>query len=148
MEEIITNITIESGFVCMMDILGFSQFIKNNDHEHVKKFYNLLLGNNVDLSASHGKLIQELDPNGDTKLSADLENAKLNSIVFSDSVVFWTDTISNSDFSNICWCAKSLLKASLLTGLPMRGAITIGSLTVQHRMFEGKMKNFQSMLEI
>ncbi len=79
---------------------------------------------------SNGRYILSHD-GGKECLRPDIQQATVNALLDKgdkDSILIWTDDNSVESFANIVKAARSLLALSLVSGIPLRGAISIGPL--------------------
>jgi hypothetical protein len=106
-------------FIAFLDILGFKELIENNSHEKVVESYKEIF--KLNYFRSFGIFLE--NP------ALDKDDAKLNSIIISDSILVWTDEANNNSFLKLIMVVKALLYSSLEAGLPLRGAIDIGELS-------------------
>jgi hypothetical protein len=118
-----------STFVAFLDILGFGEVVEHNSHAVLERLYENLLIRNTEWSLSEGKFVF-VEQNGQTFAVADIRHIKVNSLVVSDSIAFWTEKDSMKGFVDIVSAVRNLLVTSLFCGLPLRGAITVGPLTM------------------
>jgi hypothetical protein len=113
-------------YVAFLDILGFKRILSAHSHEHLKSVYEEFCGY-MKHGLSNGKYI--LSDVGENKwLSPDIQKATVNSLLESDSVLIWTDDNSAESFCDIVKATQSILAFSMNGGIPLRGAISIGSL--------------------
>jgi len=118
------KIEYESTYIAFLDILGFRYLVRNNFHKELCSIYDGLLRFAVDSCVCHGKV--KIDK-GNAVLSSD--KVSLNSLVISDSILFWTDNDNNDSLEELIWVVRMFMDTSFRTGIPTRGAISIGSLS-------------------
>ncbi|HCG9584327.1 TPA: hypothetical protein ACF3XD_004549 [Vibrio parahaemolyticus] len=114
-------------YIAFFDILGFKDLVFNNDHEalegiyeHFSKAAHLSLAN---FQAQEGQI-------ADNSISdVDMSKATVNSLIVSDSVIFWTDSDSPNDFIEIIHASQLMLAISFKIGVPVRGGISFGDFT-------------------
>jgi hypothetical protein len=116
-------------FLAFLDVLGFKDFVKNNDHGKVARVYDNLFSPNAELAASRGKFKVVSHPDGGQRAIADLGQAVVSSMVISDSIILWTKDGSMRSFIDIVAVTRSLLVLSIYAGLPLRGGIAMGALS-------------------
>jgi hypothetical protein len=81
---------------------------------------------------------------GETEcLRPDIRQATVNSLLVSDSILIWTDDNSAESFENIVKAVRNLLAFSIMDGIPLRGAISIGSFTSIVNQWPSQTYNFQ-----
>ena len=131
--HIINNI--DSCYIAFFDILGFKDLVNNNSHDYLKKLYF----NDFDFSISASL--------NDVKASiiGPIERA-INSMTISDSIIFWTNNDSLESFYVIFTVASTLMITSLSMGLPLRGAITNGKLSMSHGFYDYNQSSIKSSL--
>lgn len=118
-------------YVAFLDILGFRKFVENNDHDTIVKKYENAFVTSVQQAVSLGRY-KIIEKDGQKTAVAALENAKVYSLLVSDSAVLWTDNVSPQSFVDIIVTVRQLVLGCFYTGFPVRGAITVGSVTDQY----------------
>jgi hypothetical protein len=133
------NVT-DKSFVCVLDILGFKNLTSSNSIRQQIDLYKLLgaLGTNAQLQSVKG--VDSADAM--EKLNYQVHKSKLNYVMISDSILFWTNDVSDVSFSEMLSVIKSVLGSSFGNGLPLRGALTVGSVIVLRNLFN--IKNINS----
>ncbi|MFH1882372.1 MAG: hypothetical protein ABIL62_06660 [Planctomycetota bacterium] len=127
------------SYVGFLDILGFKDVVSNADHENLLKIYaGLSLYSRMSVSGASPKVIDE-----HTIRLGDLESAEVNTLVISDSIICWTKDDSRKSFYHIIKTARDLLWAGIQIGLPMRGALSTGTISVMHETYKSSMDNSQ-----
>jgi tetratricopeptide (TPR) repeat protein len=126
---------IDSCYIAFFDILGFGDLVKNNSHEYLKKLYF----NDFDFSISASLSDVKASINGP------IERA-INSMTISDSIIFWTNNDSLESFYVLFTAASTLMITSLSMGLPLRGAITNGELSMSHGFYDYNQSSIKSSL--
>lgn len=111
-------------YLSLLDILGFSDFVKANSHDEITVIYDSLFQVIVQGCLCHGKV----DVHG-TAAKLRESAIQLNSLMISDSVLLWSDTDSKADFEEIVWVTRAIMDSSFRTGLPLRGTIANGALS-------------------
>jgi len=113
----------DNCFVGFFDILGFKDLVSNNTHKFLESLYIGLIDNylNVwkDLINKHTKF----DLNTD-------KDHQINVLMISDSLILWTNEISFISCSKFIGLANLLIHESIMIGIPIRGAISVGPLTI------------------
>jgi hypothetical protein len=109
------------SIVAFLDILGFKELVEKNDHKSLTGIYTTLVG--INLAGLSGNNIKK-DVSGGSKI--DTQKISVNARMISDSIVLWTEDNSISSFIQIITAVRTLLKNSLVIGLPFRGAISHG----------------------
>ena len=131
-------------YVAFLDILGFKLIASVHSHEHLKSVYRNF-SETILHSLSNGKYV--LSNDGETEsLSPDIRQATVNSLLVSDSILIWTDDNAAESFCDIVKAVQSMLAFSMIDGIPLRGAISIGALTSVLNQWPTKNHNFQHSL--
>lgn len=105
-----------TNYICFLDILGFKDFINNNDHNQVELIFSAL--NNILIDTANGK-------NSDDSGVYNIE-----SLFISDSIILWTRNTDFESFENLVVVTNWILGISMGLGLPMRGAMASGEISV------------------
>lgn len=120
-------------FIAFFDVLGFKEFIYNNDLSEVKRLFNHLLRESQ--TAISGEKYIQLN-NG--VIVPDLKNQKVNCLHISDSIVFWTNSNTEEDFIELVNVCYSFYWRSLQTTFPLRGCLTYGEIDFNPHTFDNK----------
>jgi hypothetical protein len=131
-------------YVAFLDILGFKRIASVNSHEHLKSVYRNF-SETIFHSLSNGKYVLWSDGKTES-LGPDIRRATVNSLLVSDSIVIWTDDNTAAAFCDIVRAVRSLLAFSMIDGIPLRGAISVGALTSVLNQWPTKNHNFQHSL--
>jgi hypothetical protein len=128
-------------YVAFLDILGFKRVASVHSHEHLKSVYQKF-SETIVHGLSNGKYV--LSKDGETEcIGPDVRQATVNSLLVSDSILIWTDDNSAESFGNIVKAVRSLLAFSMIDGIPLRGAISIGPLSSILNQWPTQTQNFQ-----
>ncbi|WP_371802642.1 hypothetical protein [Candidatus Lokiarchaeum ossiferum] len=140
------NYVFPTTFFAYLDLLGFSQFVLNlSSQEEFQKdpfrkqqtllyYYNVLepLVNGSIFAHKSISSPENVEPiknynNFKVKIS------ELNSMIVSDSIFLWTDDLSIEGFTKLLRVVKSIINTNMLWdfGFPLRGGISMGSITYQ-----------------
>jgi hypothetical protein len=112
-------------FVAFLDILGFSELVKNNSHDYlVKEFKKFLFINQYNLARGR---INNNAKDQDEIFNTDI--SRVNLISISDSIILYTNDDSIYDFIHIIDATSTLLNTSIQNGFPLRGGLTYGNLS-------------------
>lgn len=112
----------QKKYVAFLDILGFKDLVENNSHVDV---VNLFDNFRIYVQRSLAKNKSKFDQHG--RAVYDVSNSKINSIIISDSLIFWTNTDSPTDFLELIECIQSFLEFCHNTSkIFLRGAIVYG----------------------
>ncbi len=131
-------------YVAFLDILGFKRIASVHSHEHLKSVYQKF-SETIMHGLSNGKyVLSKVD--GIECLGPDIRQATVNSLLVSDSILIWTDDNSAESFGNIVNAVRSLLAFSMIDGIPLRGAISIGPISSVLNQLPTQAHNFQHSL--
>lgn len=109
-------------YVALLDILGFSEIVSKNSHQDIVDLFDRFIIY-VQMSIANYKSME--DQHGRTVF--DLRNSVINSTIISDSIIFWTNDESTSDFFELVEITHRFL--TFCHSLPfifLRGSITFG----------------------
>lgn len=115
-------------YVAFLDILGFKDLIEKNNHKYVANLYDMLINQTVTYAqVLNHSLVQALDE----VIPYKKLTSRTNTLIVSDSIILWSEGYSKLSFNffviNICMIASLFFEF----GLPLRGAISIGNLSVR-----------------
>ncbi len=141
-----TEFTSEGTFVAVLDILGFNEIVTNTKHSDLKEIYDKLFSDNVKFSLAVSqiqslKIKYEIDVRRQditmldimqNALKKDLKEPAIHCILVSDSIILWTKESEYHEFLDFVSCISYLIHHSFKNGLPLRGTITYGPLTVKY----------------
>ena len=110
-------------YVAFLDILGFKDLVERNTHEELENIYSQFF-NSV---KENGELFEAL-----SKILKGQKgfNTTVQSIIISDSIVLWTKDDDINNFNMLVLAVRLLIMKSFGIGIPLRGAITRGPLSV------------------
>lgn len=114
----------ENKFVAFFDILGFKNLVERNSHEKLVKIYQEVL---LDTVSEIKRLGLEIHKNDKTALKA-LESIK--QFIISDSIILIQNDCTHRGLFFITLQAKVLLQMAMEEGIPLRGAISVGPVTI------------------
>jgi len=126
---------IDSCYIAFFDILGFKDLVNNNSHEDLKKLYFKDFDFSISASLCDVK----------ASIIGPIERA-INSFTISDSIIFWTNNDSLESFFVLFTAASTLMISSLVMGLPLRGSITAGELSMTHGFYDYNKSSIKSSL--
>jgi hypothetical protein len=109
--------TTSKRFVCFLDIMGFKDMVMRNSH---KEIYDLL----TKLSKHRNSLENA------KKLPEQYDSDSLKTVSFSDSIVVFTKDDRPECFEIMTLAVSWLFAQSLRDGIPMKGAIAFGEISV------------------
>ncbi len=112
-------------YIAYFDILGFKEFIENNDKEYIiEKFSDIFIDSQ--LAVSDEKIIED-----DLGIAPDLSNAEVNCLHVSDSIIFWTKDGSEESFKQIVDVCHTFYWRCMQRTFPIRGCLVLGSIEYQ-----------------
>ncbi len=111
-------------FVLFFDILGFKDLVSRSSHEEVLKKLKKLKGRASKLE------IAKLKKTAQEKYNIDIRQYQTKSVTFSDSIIFFSEGDTTSDFLKILIDSQYMLNEALSIGLALKGAISYGRITV------------------
>jgi hypothetical protein len=127
----------DKTYVALLDILGFKELANSNDHETLKDIYV-----NFDSVLRRALvLFQEKNSNGETIL--DFTEVKVNSLIISDSIILWTEDLKYNSFFNLLLTVRAILSEGMRCGIPLRGALVVGPLSVMEERLESNLDNLK-----
>src|SRR5262249_7005290 len=108
-------------YFAFLDILGFSTLVTKNAHTALVALYKDIFTNTITkINEDFGGLRKRrAEREGD-----DYTDSNLRIINISDSILIWTSHSQESALFEIVFAVSTLLGASLIRGLPLRGCIT------------------------
>lgn len=116
-------------YVAFLDVLGFKELVEGSTHDHLHRLYSNAFVSNAAMSVSNGafKVVE-----GETGQIAipDFAKAKVSCLVVSDSVLLYSSDDSMTSFIDICAAVGKLMVSGFFTGLPMRGGISLGPISI------------------
>lgn len=115
-------------FIAFIDILGFKELIEKKSHAELIEIYNRGFALSNQISSSKNNYV-EYEINGEFKSVPDISKSEINSFLFSDSIVYWTNNTTKHCFEQLLIVLKNTFQISLLNGLPLRAAISVGELS-------------------
>lgn len=128
---------IDKTYVGMLDILGFTELASNNDHQELKKIYEIF-----DRVVKQGlTLFQDKIESGE--FLADESKIKINSLIISDSIILWTDNLKYHNFNNLLLTVRAILSESMRCGIPLRGSIVVGAISIKEERLPSKPDNLK-----
>lgn len=110
-------------FLAFFDVLGFKEFIYNNEMEYAQRMFGNLMRDSQ-TAVSGEKYIQT----NSGMVVPDLKNQKVNCLHVSDSIVFWSNSDTESDFLEMVKVCYSFYWRSLQTSFPLRGCLIHGEI--------------------
>jgi len=123
-------------FLAFFDVLGFKEFIYNNEMDYAEKMFENLMRDSQ--TAVSGEKYIETNPG---MIVPDLKNQKVNCLHVSDSIVFWSDSDTEDDFLEMVKVCYSFYWRSLQTSFPLRGCLIYGEIKFKPFTIENKSGN-------
>ncbi|QMT61828.1 hypothetical protein [Legionella sp. PC997] len=137
-------------FLAFLDILGFSEFVKNNDHQKVIEIYQCVIRPMIDLSITEAaeqlvvnsswiKQVNTSDVNDN--LTPKFDNVVLHCTAISDSILLSTPDNTFKSLIILLATVRNLMAKLIYLGFPLRGAITSGLVTLDNRFLSSSNVN-------
>lgn len=107
-------------FVAFLDVLGFSELVKNNDIEYINEIFDNVF-----------KDIRNKDRLGSRIITSTSEQSSTEDLsiqMISDTIVIWTKDSSRLSLQVLVGACTNLLTSCFKDGLPLRGAISVGNI--------------------
>ncbi|CAM4116222.1 hypothetical protein FLAN108750_11165 [Flavobacterium antarcticum] len=104
-------------FVCFLDIMGFKDLVMRNSHKDIYELLNKLSKHRDDLENT-------------SSLPEQYDSDTLKTVSFSDSIVIFTKDDRPECFEVLTFAVGWLFSQSLIDGIPMKGAIAFGEMSV------------------
>lgn len=111
-------------FVAYMDIMGFRDMIFRSTHQHVLEVMEQFRIPIKELKKEAKKRLRGESHGWDT-----FKNTVVRPVIFSDSVLLFSNDDSLGAFENLIWQVGSVIRNALMNGVPMKGAIAYGEQT-------------------
>ena len=114
-------------YFAFLDILGFRELVKNNEHDYLVDIYKRLVNYQVEFYKQYStkraealkeRLKEYYEPNG------------LRLVNISDSIMLWTDNSKEGALYEIVTAVQMILGISMSVGIPLRGAIVKGNVEI------------------
>lgn len=111
-------------YIASLDILGFSAFVKNNEHHRlidlIESFVNKIKADRDLINAEYLKIV-------DDEITEEVK-----SLIISDTIILYSSKAEIESFLKIVLLIQILLTNSFLSGIPLRGCLTAGEISVKH----------------
>lgn len=111
-------------FVAYFDILGYKRFLANTPFSETRRWVESIFLN-AELAISKGKTVEK-----GSGFIADLSTSKVNSTIFSDTIVFWTDDDLIEEFVELLEVAYGFYWRMMQSTFPVRGYLNYGEVGV------------------
>ncbi len=109
------------AFIAYFDLLGFKEFILNNDTNHIYRRMGHVM-RDIELALGQGNY--QKPRNG--IVLADLSNTRLNCINVSDTIIFWTNDTEIESLDELIQVADKFNWSMNLYNFPLRGCVLKG----------------------
>lgn len=106
--------------VAFLDILGFSDLVKNNSLEELSNIYNIF-ERGYKHAVTFNRFTQT--PSG---ILPDFSDCHIEAIQISDSIIVWTKDDSMRSYFDLIMIVRELLGHGMYSGLPLRACIDYG----------------------
>ena len=135
-------------YIAFLDILGFSNFVRQNTHSDVIKIYQSVFRCTIDMTLAETAeqvvpdsqwLKDIIDPNN-YDMSPKLDNVSINVLSISDSIILATTDDKFTSFIKLVATVRNIMARTLYLGFPLRGAITHGMLTLDSQQASNQSK--------
>lgn len=111
--------TYDQCYIAFLDILGFKEIVNSNSHHSLGSLYE-----RIEKYVYHNlSLLGSIDLHG--------EENKIGCHVISDSIFLWTKNVNSTSFLQLNAMVTRMMVAGFMTGMPLRGGIAKGPLTVK-----------------
>jgi hypothetical protein len=115
-------------FVAFLDVLGFKEMVDNCTHGELDRTYNMFVTSTA-LALAQGKFVSGTK-DGRPVVVPDVNGTSVSCLIASDSIILWTQNLSTKEFVDIISISGDMLATGFITGLPLRGGIAMGELSV------------------
>ncbi|WP_124642897.1 hypothetical protein [Amniculibacterium aquaticum] len=119
-------------YLAYFDFMGFKQFILNNEDEVLVRRMEHIF-RDIEMCIARGKF----HPPQGGMIFADTTQSKLNTLNISDTILFWTNDLSEESLAELIEVAYEFNWREITYNFPLRGAIVKGNI----RIVSGKNDN-------
>ncbi|SRX51959.1 hypothetical protein [Aequorivita sp. CIP111184] len=117
-----------NSFIAFFDILGFKNLVEKNSHEDLKIIYEDMIYQSLELAEKYWNMIYpNITPNEEKK------TLDIQTYVISDSIIFIQNSITERGLLYLISVCKVFLSATMGDGIPLRGAISFGPVTIENK---------------
>lgn len=116
-------------FLAYFDVLGFKEMVLKNSLEDLNGIFSHLLHDTQ--TAVSGETFRQAQRGS---IVADLTVQKVNCLHISDSILFWTNSDTNEDFTELAKVCYTFYWRSLQMFVPLRGCVVHGE--IEYRPFQ------------
>jgi len=115
----------EKAFVGFFDVLGFKNLVEKNSHNELIEIYNLTFS---EIFESYEQYFQPIFYQITPELEKDCLDIKI--FIISDSIILIQSKITETGLLAIISTCQFLLSMAMANGIPLRGALSYGSVSV------------------
>jgi len=115
----------KNAFVAFFDVLGFKNLVQKNNHEDLLEIYHESIYESLDMDDRISKPIISLITPIKEKASLDIKT-----FVVSDSIILIQEDLTFRGLCNLIAMAQRIVSMSFVNGIPLRGAISFGPITI------------------
>src|SRR5690606_20541876 len=112
-------------YLAYFDFMGFKKFILNNDDKVIIRRMGHIFR---DIEGCLGRGKYQQPQNG--KVFADISKSKLNCLNISDTVIFWTNDLTEESLSELIEVAYHFNWNEITNNFPLRGSIVKGNIEI------------------
>lgn len=114
-----------NSFVAFFDILGFKNMVEKNSHEDLMEIYEEYLYENLNLTDKiFDPIYKVITP------QSEKNSLEIKTFVISDSIILIQNDMTQRGFLNLIAKCQVILSSSMSDGIPLRGAISFGPVTI------------------
>ncbi len=114
-------------YFAFLDILGFRELVKNNNHSVLTELYKRLVNYQVEFYSQFSEIEVKAKKK---RLKEYYEPTGLRLVNISDSIMLWTDNTKLNSLYEIVSAVKMIMSTSMSAGIPLRGAIVKGDVEI------------------
>lgn len=114
-------------YFAFLDILGFRELVRNNNHSVLIELYKRIVNYQVEF---YSKYSAEKAESEKKRLREYYDPTGLRLVNISDSIMLWTDNSKLSSLYEIVSAVKMIMSISMSAGIPLRGAIVKGDVEI------------------
>ena len=119
-------------FITYFDFIGFKKFILNNETAHINKRIKHIL-RDIEFSICQRNLKKT-----DSGVIANLDNSRINCLIISDTIIFWTNDNSLDSFNELLKISFNFNMRVTCNHFPVRGAIVFDEIEIISGFNEAK----------
>lgn len=117
----------KTPYFAFLDILGFKELVKNNNHKTLVNLYKTLVSFPVTFyNDFHEKEQKQLEE----ELGERFNPTGLRLVNISDSILLWTNNSKEQSLIELLFAVKLLMTTSMTAGIPLRGTVVMGNIEV------------------